>query len=98
MTGKGHVFLSLFAAVLLILTILAAPAWAQKPPSAKDLAKQADLDQKANRWEAAYEKYKAAVPQKPNDKNYAAALKVVQVYLADSAAVRAITFCNNKEI
>jgi hypothetical protein len=95
MTGKGRIFLSLSIVILLILGL--GSALAQKTPSAKDLVRGAEADQKANRWEAAYEKLKAAAAQKPKDKNIAESLRVTETYLADSAAVRAITACNNNE-
>lgn len=98
MRGKGHYFLALSVVILLVVGFHPALAPAQKQPSAKDLVKAAEADQKAEHWEAAREKYKAAAAQKPKDKVIAENLKKVETYLADTAAVRAIGFCNNREI
>lgn len=85
----------MLAAALVFGPVLGA---AEKKPSAKDLVKQAEADQKADRWEAAREKLKGAAEQKPKDAKIAEALKQVEDYLADRSAARAATFCNQKEL
>ncbi len=92
----GRVRLAAFLAVSLGLAL--APSWAQKAPSAKDLVRDAEIDQKNNRWEAAREKYRAAAAQKPKDKKIADALLAVETYLADQAAEAAQTACDQLEI
>lgn len=73
-------------------------ARAQKAPSAKELVKMAEADKQNNKWEAAREKLKLAVAQKPKDKQIAQALRTVEDYLADQAAARASTLCEQLEI
>ena len=80
------------------LALVAPAAWAQKPPSVKQLVRMAETDKKNNRWEAALRKLKRAAARKPKNKKIAAALQEAANFLADRTATRAITLCNQLEI
>lgn len=88
-----------FSAILGIgLATAVVLAWAQKPPSSKDLVRMAEADQKNNRWEAAWEKLRQAAAQKPKDKKIAIMLQDTGKFLADQAATKALTLCEQREL
>jgi hypothetical protein len=96
--------LTLFFTLLLISFAVSAPAAQTSAKasrsggegvSAKDLAKQAELDARAERWEDAAAKLKKAAELKPNDKKIAEALAQANTQVADRTANRAIDFCNH---
>ena len=97
-SGQRRAFLFAFLILTTLLVFGSVLGAAEKKPSAKDLVKQAEADQKADRWEAAREKLRSAAEQKPKDEKIAEALKVTEQYLADRSAVRAMTFCDQKEL